>query len=183
MSHTSTRVDPTATESLFSAAFQTAFLASILDVSNMNVAQGPRAGAFRGARPSSSRTSTGSSRSDFFLIFPVAVDLRPQRVSRGPDGELPVVGVGEGADQQQEALIADLVNGWSCPLEQAAERRRDAEETSDYFIPEDAYPTARRPRCLVPFEQTEGAVVRQETQRALLRREPWPATRWATWPR
>jgi penicillin-binding protein 2 len=157
--------DPAATELPFSVTFQTSFFGDILDVNSMTLAQESQGWRVLWGPSLIFRDLDGAELVHFFPDFPRRGSIFDRHgTPLALDGQLPVVGVVTGLIKDKEALIADLAQRLELPAEKVREKV-EAEVPSYYFIPVKALPYGTPPEVLAPFEQMEGVVVRQQTQR------------------
>jgi penicillin-binding protein 2 len=157
--------DPTATELPFSVTFQTAFFGDILDVNNMTLVNEAQGWRVLWSPSLIFQALDGVELVHFFPDFPRRGSIFDRNgTPLALDGQLPVVGVVKGLIKDKEALIADLAQRLELPAEKMREKV-DADVPSYYFVPLKTLPYGTPPEVLAPFEQIEGVVVRQETQR------------------
>jgi len=161
--------DPAATGLSFSVTFHTSFFGDILDVNSMTLVkegQGDQEGWRVLWSPSLIfRDLDGAELVHFFPDFPRRGSIYDRHgTPLALDGQVPVVGVVKGLIKDKEALIADLAQRLELPAEKVREKV-EADLPSYYFIPLRTLPYGTPPEALAPFEQMEGVVVRQETQR------------------
>ena len=157
--------DPAATELPFSVTFHTSFFGDILDVNNMTLVKEAQGWRVLWSPSLIFRDLDGAELVHFFPDFPRRGSIFDRHgTALALDGQLPVVGVVTGLIKDKEALIADLAQRLELPAEKVREKV-EADLPSYYFIPLKTLPYGTPPEVLAPFEQIEGVVVRQETQR------------------
>ncbi len=161
--------DGAATELPFSVTFHTAFFGDILDVNRMTLAR-EGSGAQEAWRVAWSpslifQDLDGAKLVHFFPDLPRRGSIFDRHgTPLALDGQVPVVGVVKGMIKDKEALIADLAQRLQLPADKVR-AEVEADVPSYYFIPLKTLPYGTPPETLAPFEQTEGVVVRQQTQR------------------
>jgi penicillin-binding protein 2 len=157
--------DPAAAELPFSVTFHTSFFGDILDVNKMTLVNEAQGWRVVWSPSLIFRDLDGAELVHFFPDFPRRGSIYDRNgIPLALDGQLPVVGVVKGLIKDKEALIADLAQRLELPAEKVREKV-EADLPSYYFIPLKTLPYGTPPETLAPFEQMEGVVVRQETQR------------------
>jgi penicillin-binding protein 2 len=157
--------DPAATTLPFSITFRTSFFGDILDVNSMTLVSEAQGWRVVWSPSLIFHDLDGSELVHFFPDNPRRGSIYDRHgAALALDGQLPVVGVVKGLIKDKEALIADLAQRLSLPAEKVREKV-EADLPSYYFIPVKTLPYGTPPEAVAPFEQIEGVVVRQETQR------------------
>lgn len=157
--------DPEVAELPFSVTFHTSFFGDILDVNKMTLVKEAQGWRVLWSPSLIFHDLDGAELVHFFPDFPRRGSIYDRHgTPLALDGQLPVVGVVKGLIKDKEALIAELAQRLGLPAEKVREKV-EADVPSYYFIPLKTLPYGTPPEVLAPFEQMEGVVVRQETQR------------------
>ena len=157
--------DAAAVEVPFSVTFHTSFFGDILDVNQMTLVKEAQGWRVVWSPSLIFRDLDGAELVHFFPDFPKRGSIFDRNgVPLALDGQLPVVGVVKGLIKDKEALIVDLAQRLELPADKVREKV-EVDLPSYYFIPLKTLAYGMPPEALVPFEQIEGVVVRQETQR------------------
>jgi len=157
--------DAAAVEVPFSVTFHTSFFGDILDVNQMTLVKEAQGWRVVWSPSLIFHDLDGAELVHFFSDNPRRGSIYDRHgTALALDGQLPVVGVVTGLIKDKEALIADLAQRLALPAEKVREKV-EADLPSYYFIPVKTLPYGTPPEALAPFEQIEGVVVRQETQR------------------
>ena len=157
--------DPVAAELPFSVTFHTSFFGDILDVNSMTLANEAQGWRVVWSPSLIFHDLDGAELVHFFPDNPRRGSIFDRNgTALALDGQLPVIGVVKSLIKDKEALIADLAQRLELPAEKVREKV-EADVPSYYFIPLKTLPYGTPPEALAPFQQIEGVVVRQQTQR------------------